>query len=102
MKKQYEKLLITSTEYQQNVGNMNAMMEEFASESQQIKANMDNIKDSIAAINIAVEESTDGITNVTEMAVNLTSNVSGIGNEADSNQDVAGQLNTEVHKFKLQ
>ncbi len=98
----YEQLLTTSESYQQNIGSINSLMEEFATESQQIKSNMDNIKESIAAINIAVEESTEGITNVTEMAVNLTSNVSDIGNEATSNTEVANQLNEEVGNFKLQ
>jgi len=97
----YEKLLETSEEYRKNVGDMNGMMREFATGSQQLRENVDNIKDAIEAVNIAVEESTKGIGNVAETAVNLTSAVADIGTEADTNMDVAQQLNAEVNKFKI-
>jgi len=83
------------------VGDMNGMMREFATGSQQLRENVDNIKDAIEAVNIAVEESTKGIGNVAETAVNLTSAVADIGTEADTNMDVAQQLNAEVNKFKI-
>lgn len=97
----YEKLLETSEEYRKNVGDMNGMMQEFAAESQQLRENIDNIKEAIEAVNIAVEESTRGVTNVAETSVNLTSSVADIGSEADANMGVAEQLNAEVHKFKI-
>lgn len=97
----YEKLLETSEEYRKNVGDMNGMMREFATGSQQLRENVDNIKNAIEAVNIAVEESTKGIGNVAETAVNLTSAVADIGTEADANMDIAQQLNTEVNKFKI-
>ena len=97
----YEKLLETSEEYRKNVGDMNGMMREFAAESQQLRENIDNIKEAIESVNIAVEESTKGIGNVAETAVNLTSAVSDIGGEADANKGVAEQLNGEVNKFKI-
>lgn len=98
----YEKLRETSGNYQHDVGNMNNMMQTFANESNEVKGNVDQIKEAISAVNIAVEESTKGVTNVTEMAVDLTTSVSDIGNEANSNKDIASQLNAEVNKFKLQ
>lgn len=98
----YEKLLETSENYRQDVENMNHTMQEFANKSNQIKYSADQIKDSISAVNIAVEETAKGVTNVTEMSVDLTVGVSDIGKEADSNMDIANQLNTEVNKFKLQ
>lgn len=97
----YEKLLETSEEYRSNVGAMNTMMQDFAEQSQQLRENIDNIKDSIEAVNIAVEESTRGITNVAESSGMLATSVAEIGNQADSNMNVAEDLNTEVNKFKL-
>jgi len=97
----YEKLLETSEEYRKNVGDMNGMMRDFADGSQQLRENIDNIKEAIESVNIAVEESTKGIGNVAETAVNLTSAVSDIGTEADANMGVAEQLNAEVNKFKI-
>ncbi len=97
----YDKLLMTSEDYRKNVGDMNAMMQEFAEGSQQLRENIDNIKEAIEAVNIAVEESTRGVTMVAETSVTLTTNVSDIGGEADGNMDVANQLNAEVGKFKI-
>ena len=98
----YEKLLETSGNYRNDVGAMNEMMSEFAQESELLKNNMDSIKDSISLVNTAVEESAKGVSNVTEMSVDLTASVSDIGNEANSNMDIADHLNQEVKKFKLE
>lgn len=98
----YEKLLETSESYQEDVGNMNQMMQAFADESVEVKQSIDKMKEAIAAVSIAVEESAKGVTNVTEMSVDLTSSVGDIGNEANSNMSIANQLNTEVSKFKLE
>jgi len=97
----YEKLLDTSEEYRKNVGGMNRIMQEFATESLQLRENIDDIKDAIEAVNIAVEESTRGVTNVAETSVNLTSSVADIGSEADANKGIAERLNEEVGKFKI-
>ena len=97
----YEKLLLTSEDYRKNVGDMNEMMQEFAAESEQLKDNIDNIKEAIESVNIAVEESTRGITNVAEMTVNVTSNVADIEGEAQLNMEIADNLSAEVCKFKI-
>ena len=97
----YEKLLETSGSYQSDVGDMSGMMQQFAGESEQIKYSIDQIKEAIAAVNVAVEESAKGVTNVTTMSVDLTTSVGDIGSEANKNMDIANQLNEEVNKFKL-
>lgn len=98
----YEKLLETSASYQEDVGNMNQMMQAFADESVEVKQSIDRMKEAIAAVSIAVEESAKGVTNVTEMSVDLTASVGDIGHEANSNMSIAEQLNSEVGKFKLE
>lgn len=97
----YEKLLETSDSYQSNVGDMNDMMQHFTSKSESLKWNMNEIKQALEDVKIAVGESALGITHVTETAVRLTGNVSDIGREADSNLETASKLNSEVGKFKL-
>lgn len=100
--KGYEKLLETSGSYQDDVGNMSQMMQAFADESSEVKQSIDEIKEAISAVSVAVEESAQGVTNVTEMSVDLTSSVGDIGNEANANMNIADQLNAEVNKFKLE
>lgn len=97
----YEKLLLTSKDYQSDVGDMNQMMTEFAESSESLKANVDTIRESVNAVNIAIEESARGITSVSEATVNITATVDDIGMEANSNLDIANGLDSEVNRFKL-
>ena len=97
----YEKLLVTSKDYQNDVGNMNQMMTEFASSSESLKNNVDAIRESVNSVNIAIEENTKGINNISEATVNITTSVDDIGTEANSNLDIANGLDTEVNRFKL-
>lgn len=97
----YAKLLETSKSYQKDVGDMDEMMQMFSEQSGLVKGNVDQIKESIYAVNIAAEESAQGITNVTGMTVDLSSGVADIEQAAAINNQIAGQLSTEVHKFKL-
>lgn len=97
----YEKLLATSKDYQNDVGEMNEMMTEFAESSNALRRNVEAIKDSVGSVNIAIEENTRGISNVSEATVNITSSVDEIEIEANSNLDIANGLDTEVNRFKL-
>lgn len=97
----FEKLLETSRSYRDDIGDINQMMSAFAGECEDVRKNVDNIKEAVDAINIAVEESAKGITNVTELSVDLTTAVVGVGNEAEANNAVADSLSQEVNKFKL-
>lgn len=97
----YSKLLEVSETYQSDVGKMNQMMRGFAEDSEQLKEQMDMIKTAVGDLNVAVSESAEGVSNVTQKSVDLTNNVGGIGEEANSNMDIANQLNQEVGKFKV-
>ena len=97
----FTQLQETSFGYKEDVHEMSSTMQDFTASCQELKSNMDNIKDSIEAANIAVEESAKGISNVSEISVNLTSSVSDIQDKAHGNLDIASMLNNEVNRFKL-
>lgn len=97
----YEKLLITSQNYQSNVGNMNGMLQHFAAESEQLKESTNEIWKALENVKTAVSDSYAGVTNVTEMTVRLTEHVSDIEKEANSNLGIVDKLNREVGKFRL-
>ncbi|MGN0155485.1 MAG: methyl-accepting chemotaxis protein [Lachnospiraceae bacterium] len=97
----FDKLCETSENYRHDVGEMNQMMQDFARESESMKSGVDQIREAIAAVNIAVEESAEGVTSVAEISMDLVSNVGDIRNEADANEEIANQLDNEVNKFKL-
>lgn len=97
----YEKLLRNSSNYQSDVNHLSGIMRQFAEESQELRGNIDNIKEAVESVNIAVEESARGVVNVTEVASDLTQSMESINEEANGNSTVARQLGAEVGKFKL-
>ena len=97
----YERLLDNSQNYKNDVGHLSETMNDFADESMQLNDNIDSIKESVDAVNIAVEESAKGVVDVTAMASDMTVSMESIQTEAEGNREIAGQLETEVGKFKL-
>ena len=97
----YERLLDNSLNYKNDVGRLSETMNDFADESMHLNSNIDSIKEAVDTVNIAVEESAKGIVGVTEMASEMTTSMENIKGEAESNREIAGQLETEVGKFKL-
>lgn len=95
-------LVATSENYATDANTMRAMMEQFAQTAEELRSTMDGIRESISAVNIAVEESAKGIAGVSESSVQLTGNVNDIQSEASDNNGIAEDLATEVGKFKLE
>ncbi len=95
-------LVATSENYATDANAMRAMMEQFAQTAEELRSTMDGIRESISAVNIAVEESAKGIAGVSESSVQLTGNVNDIQSEASDNNGIAEELATEVGKFKLE
>ena len=80
---------------------MSSTMQDFTASCQELKGNMDIIKENIEAVNIAVDESAKGVSNVSELAVSITGSIGDIEQQADGNMNIANQLNSEVNRFKL-
>ena len=97
----FSQLQETSYSYKEDVHEMSSTMQDFTASCEELKSNMDTIKESIEAANIAVDESAKGISNVSEISVSLTSSVADIQQKANGNVDIANLLNSEVHRFKL-
>lgn len=95
-------LVATSENYATDANAMRAMMEQFAQTAEELRSTMDGIRESISAVNIAVEESAKGIAGVSESSVQLTGNVNDIQSEASDNNGIAEDLATEVGKLKLE
>lgn len=95
-------LVATSENYATDANAIRAMMEQFAQTAEELRSTMDGIRESISAVNIAVEESAKGIAGVSESSVQLTGNVNDIQSEASDNNGIAEDLATEVGKFKLE
>lgn len=97
----YEMLLQNSRDYQNDVGHLSKVLNEFAQESQELRNNITSIKETVEAVNIAVEECAKGVVNVTTVSTDLTHSMGNINDEANGNKEVADRLEAEVGKFKL-
>ena len=97
----YSKLVKTGEDYREMAVYINTMMSDFTESAKQLEETMNSIKQAAADVNLAVEESAKGVTNVAEMSSDLTESISNVCKEADDNKNVAGLLIDEVNKFKL-
>lgn len=97
----FTQLQETSHSYKDDIDLMSSTMQDFTASCEELKANMDNIKESIEAVNIAVDECARGVSNVSEISMNLTTSIGDIEEKANGNKEIAGLLNSEVNRFKL-
>ena len=98
----YQKLLDTSDGYANDADEIHKVIEKFANESGEIEIAMDQIKEAVQAVSIAVEENTKGVCNTAELSTNLSRNMENIEKKACTNMSIAQQLENEVNKFKLE
>lgn len=100
--KGYGGLVDTSGKFSESAEHIDGMMEEFSELSTQIQTNIDRIQEYTNSVSIAVEESANGVVGAAEKAVDMSEHLTSIGDEAKNSSDMADELITEVHKFKLE
>lgn len=100
--KGYDELVKTSTDYRDTVTSINEMVQRLSANTEDSLKNMENIKESINAVTIAVEECAKGVTDISEISVSLTDNVDSVANEARENKDIAEELYADVNRFVLE
>lgn len=98
----YRRLFTASEEYFNDAENIYKSMDHFAKEAEQMEGDMDIIKETLQAINIAAEESAQGICNVSGAIADLSESISSIESKAEGNKEIASQMENEVKKFKIE
>lgn len=97
----YEKLKQTAEQFKDNCDQVCVAMDTFMDESGRLQDSMEAVNEAVSAINIAVEESTNGITEAAAASSDLANNMTAINDKANNNAEVADGLSTEVNKFKF-
>ena len=97
----FDELLNTSNQYRSDIEASGAKMQRFAEMCIALNENMESIRENIDAINIAVDESAQGITMVAANTSDLVNEAKGVNDEADGVRDIVGSLGNEVGKFKI-
>ena len=98
----YEKLLLTCEEYSKNVGKLQAAMDYFEKGALSLKTTVSEVNAAAQSVDLAMEENAKGVSEVSETMTNIAENVVELEEQATKNEAVAEELNTEVHKFKLE
>ena len=97
----YDKLLETCMDYSKDASEINETMYRFAQESEDVRHDIDSIRESINMVNVAIEECAKGVINASERTSDVSMNISEIHNEANTNKDISESLASEVTKFKI-
>ena len=97
----YSKLVEMSDDYGDAVDKTTNLMRYFAKISNDLNTQMDEIKQSVALVNNSAEESTKGITEVTQRMMELSEAVSELNLQADDDKEISDDLSADVAKFKI-
>ncbi len=98
----FSDLVKTSDEYLNTAGRITDMMKRFAELSEQIKVNIDRIRESTDSVSNAVTGAADGVSEAAERSVVMTENISMIDEQAMESTEISNGLKAEVGKFRLE
>lgn len=97
----YGNLITVSKDYSNDATDIHNIMQTFATDANSFTETMNEIRETLETINIAVDESAEGIANVASISSGLTDSMTSIEEKASVNKDVVKQLEQEVRKFKI-
>lgn len=95
--------LLASTSYDntKNAESIDDMVSQLAELSSSVQENIESINEATNSVNLAVEESAQGVVKAAEKSIEMTKNMKSISSEANSSSEVSDSLYKEVNKFKL-
>lgn len=96
----YDKFVDIANQYHTDADNMDDILREFNHNAQELANTMSQMTDGIDGINIAVDESAQGVTAAAMSISQLVEALGTIKSEADTNQEISRQLQGEVERFK--
>lgn len=97
----FRRLMEVSGDYTGDMERVNNTMSSFAENSEHLRGAIDAIRESVASVDVAVEESTKGVVSTAEAASGLTENIGEIGKQMEENEQIAEALKVEIDGFKL-
>lgn len=96
----YDKFVEMANQYHSDADNMDDILHEFYSRAQNLANTMSQMTEGIDGINIAVDESAQGVTVAAQSTSHLVEALGLIKTEADANKEISSQLQGEVKRFK--
>jgi methyl-accepting chemotaxis protein len=96
----YDKLVDVANQYYADAEHLDSMMVTIDERSTELESNITNINEGIDGINIAVDESAQGIAMVADSTSTLVALLGDIRNDAENNRAISDELSNEVSNFK--
>lgn len=96
----YDKFEDVANRYHADADSMDDILREFKEKAQELADTMSNMTEGIDGINIAVDESAQGVTVAAQSTSQLVEALGAIKAEADTNKEISNQLQGEVKRFK--
>ena len=96
----YDKFVDIANQYHSDADNMDDILHDFYENAIELAGTMSQMTEGIDGINIAVDESAQGVTVAAQSTGQLVEALSAIKAEADTNQEISRQLQEEVKRFK--
>lgn len=96
----YDKFVDIANQYHADADSMDDILREFHDSAQELAGTMSQMSEGIDGINIAVDESAQGVTVAAQSTGQLVEALGIIKTEADSNKEISEQLQGEVKRFK--
>lgn len=97
----FDELEETSTAYSNDARQLRDLMEMFAGFSKNLREYSDKIKSVVNEVNVTADETSIGISNISDMTNEVAQRIADIEKDAVSSEAIATTLNGEVNKFKL-
>lgn len=96
----YDKFVNVANIYHNDADSMDDILREFYNNAQELANTMSGMTEGIDGINIAVDESAQGVTVAAQSTGHLVEALGAIKAEADTNREISQQLQEEVQRFK--
>ena len=96
----YDKFVGMANTYHEDADHMDEILQNFYASAERLRGTMAQMAEGIDGINIAVDESAQGVTSAAQSTGALVEALSNIKNEADTNREISEDLQGEVSRFK--
>ena len=96
----YDKFVDMANSYHNDADHMDEILQAFYMNARKLADTMAQMTEGIDGINIAVDESAQGVTMAAQSTAQLVDALVSIKSEADSNRDISEDLQSEVKRFK--
>ena len=96
----YDKFVDTASTYYNDAEHMEEILQEFYAKARELAQTMEQMAEGIDGINVAVDESAQGVAIAAQNTGSLVDALEHIKMEANENKDISETLHEEVQRFK--